>query len=138
MTFITHDEYIAYHGTEIPQEDFPRFAARACEAVDAAVGWQISMEAAEHGNTLPSYPLFVLQQIKLAACAQTEYLYMEGAEAALSGSNDGGDYRIGEAAHVARSGAGGSTGASGKPMLCPKALDAISPTGMLYRGVPVC
>ena len=138
MTFITHDDYIAYHGTPIPQEDFARFAARACEAVDAATGWQISLEAAQHGDTLPGFPAFVIQQIKLAACAQAEYLYFEGEEAALSGFGDGGDYRIGEAAHVARGASGGSTGASGKPMLCAKALDALSPTGLLYRGVSVC
>ena len=137
MTFITYDEYIAYNGVEIPAEDFLRIAARACEAVDAATGWQIS-QLANPCRPLPFSP-FIVGQIKLAAFAQCEYLYYEGEETALNGSGSGGGgYRIGEASDVggtasARS-AGDSANAGG---LCQKAMAALMPTGLLYAGVPV-
>lgn len=137
MTFISYDEYLAYNGVEIPADDFLRIAARACEAVDAATGWKISM------NATPCEPLpftgFVLRQIKLAACAQCEYLYYEGDEAALDGANTGGgDYRIGEASNVGSRSSGTSAGANANArMLCQKAMAALVPTGLLYAGVPV-
>ena len=42
MTFITYEDYAAYNGIEIADADFQQYATRACEAVDAATGWQIT------------------------------------------------------------------------------------------------
>lgn len=137
MTFLTYDEYIAYNGVEIPADDFLRIAARACEAVDAATGWQIS-QLASPCRPLPFVP-FIVQQIKLAACAQCEYLYYEGEEAALNGADSGGrGYRIGEASDVGGASSARSGGdSSNAGMLCQKAMAALMPTGLLYAGVPV-
>lgn len=137
MTFLTYDEYIAYNGVEIPADDFLRIAARACEAVDAATGWQIS-QLSNPCRPLPFVP-FIVQQIKLAACAQCEYLYYEGEETALNGSDSGGrGYRIGEASDVGGASSARSGGdSSNAGMLCQKAMAALMPTGPLYAGVPV-
>lgn len=136
MTFLTYDEYLAYNGVEIPAEDFLRIAARACEAVDAATGWQIT-QLTKPGEAMP-FCAFIVQQIKLAACAQCEYLYYEGEETALNGAGASGGYRIGEASDVGGSASSRSAGDSANAgMLCQKAMAALMPTGLLYAGVPV-
>lgn len=133
MTFIIYEDYAVYNGIEIAEADFQQYAARACEAVDAATGWQITQ-----AGGICFYNAFIRRQLRLAACAQCEYLYLEGADAALAGAESGGGYHIGKASQTAGSGAGASTGAStGAGMLCQKALDALMPTGLLYAGVPV-
>lgn len=132
MTFITYEDYAAYNGIEI-DADFPQYAARACEAVDAATGWQITQ-----AGGIRDYIPFIRHQLRLAACAQCEYLYLEGADAALAGAESGGGYHIGKASQTAGSGASQASGAArGAGMLCQKALDALMPTGLLYAGVPV-
>jgi hypothetical protein len=132
MTYITYDDYAAYNGIEISVEDFPQYAARASEAVDAATGWKLSM-----AGGIAGYSGFIRGQIVLACCAQCEYLYLEGADAALAGAESGGGYHIGKASQTAGSGSMAAGVDAGAGMLCQKALDALMPTGLLYAGVPV-
>ena len=129
MSYITMDDYIAYNGEEIPAEDLLRCIERASEAVDASTGWQIRRRG------LDDFSDFDRQQIKLAVCAQAEYLYLAGVEAALdSGMAAGGGYSIGKTS-ITGGGQGSSTGAGGRRSLCNKALEALWITGLLYRGV---
>jgi hypothetical protein len=132
MTYITYDDYAAYNGIEISTEDFPQYAARASEAVDAATGWKLSM-----AGGIAGYSEFIRGQIILACCAQCEYLYLEGADAALAGAENVGGYHIGKASQTTGSGSRAAGVDAGAGMLCQKALDALMPTGLLYAGVPV-
>lgn len=131
MTFITYEDYSAYNGMEISAEDFPQYAARASEAVDAATGWKLTLAGGIDG-----FSTFIRGQVVLACCAQCEYLYLEGADAALTGSESGGGYHIGKASQTAGNGSRASGVDAGAGMLCQKAIDALVPTGLLYAGVP--
>lgn len=132
MNLITIDDYLAYNGMEIPAEEFLQLAARASEAVDAATGWQITQ-----AGGLSGYNTFIQGQIKLACCAQCEYLYLEGEDAALNGAGSDGGYHIGKASQTAVRASTASQSGYGAGMLCGKALAALMPTGLLYAGVPV-
>ena len=133
MAYITKSEYDAYLGEAIPADDFPRYAARASEAVDAACGWKIALAGLE------SFDSFDQTQIKLAVCAQCEALYLGGIENALGDSaGTGGYYSIGKTSVMSYGGKQGSTGSgSAATQLCAKASGALFPTGLLYTGVAV-
>ena len=122
MSWITEMDYRNYDGERIPPEEFPRYAQRACEAVDAASGWKIARAG------MDSFDDFVQRQICAAACAQAEFLWLHGAEAALDGSAHGG-YTIGKTQ------ISGSASVLRRGGLCAKALHALAPTGLLYAGV---
>lgn len=133
MIFITVEDYLTYNGITISAADFPRFAARASEAVDAATGWKLTQ-----AGGLSGYCSFIQGQVKLACCAMCEYLYLEGEDAALDGASSGGGYHIGKASQTAGNGSSASTaGAGAALMLCEKAYMALVPTGLLYAGVEV-
>ena len=132
MTLITVEDYLTYNGIDIPAEDFLQVAARASEAVDAATGWQITQ-----AGGLSGYSEFIQGQVKLACCAQCEYLYLEGEDAALNGAGADGGYHIGKASQTAGGASRSAQSGSGAGMLCNKALAALMPTGLLYAGVPV-
>ena len=131
MAYITAVDYAAYGGMEIPDAEFAVYAERASEAVDAATGWKL----AQMIDIDTGLNAFMLRQVKLACCAQTESLYMNGIETALDGGSSSGDgYHIGKASiTVMRS--SGSGGGSGTAGLCIKAWQALVPTGLLYTGV---
>ena len=85
MMFIDAEIYAEYAGEAIPGDEFARYAARACEAVDAATGWKLTQMW--DGGELPG---FVRKQVELACCAQAEYLYINGADTALDGVSGAG------------------------------------------------
>lgn len=130
MTFITEEDYAAYAGETVPEEEFDRYAARACEAVDAATGWKITQAG------IGSYSEADQAQIVLAACAQLEALWLNGIESMLGASagSDGG-YTIGKTNVYGMKGAGSNASVSAVPQLCGKAVHALFPTGLLYVGV---
>lgn len=130
MTFIDINDYTEYLGEPIPSEDFPRYAARASEAVDAATGWRISARRLENFSEADQ------AQIRLAVCAQCEAYWLNGAETALgaAASGDGG-YTIGKTNVYGMRGQAASVATSAVPGVCGKALQALFPTGLLYAGV---
>ena len=133
MSYITMDDYQAYGGEEIAVEDFPTFAERASEAVDAKTGWMVKQRG------LDDFGEFDQQQIKLACCAQAEYLYYNGIETALGGMfASGGGYTIGRTSITGGGSSAASTGGGTAGGLCAKALEALWITGLLYRGVRMC
>ena len=126
MRFISESDYMDYHGEDIPPDEFLRYAARASEAVDAATGGQIGRMGG-----LEALTGYVAAQVKLACCAQAEYLYLLGADAALDGVATGG-YQIGKSQVIA---SGNSAGGRLPGGLCHKAWQALAATGLLYSGV---
>lgn len=126
MRYISDFDYLDYHGENIPADEYDRFAARACEAVDVATGGQIGRAGGP--DALPEY---TAAQVRLACCAQAEYLYLQGADAALDGVAGSG-YQIGKSQVIA----GGSSAGGRLPGgLCRKAWQALAVTGLLYTGV---
>ena len=130
MWTIDEAAYRAYRGEEIPAAEFPRIMARACEAVDAATDWQISAVDGPGG-----FSEFTARQITLAACSQAEWLWLNGIDTALDGGNAGGGYTIGRASITGGGSASGGGSRSGG--LCSKAIAALAPTGLMYRGLDV-
>ena len=132
MAYITYADYTAYLGEAIPADDFPRYAARASEAVDAACGWKIASAGLE------SFDSFDQAQIKLAVCAQCEAYWVDGIESALGSSGGGASgYSIGKASVTARAASAVASASAGGTALCSKAVTALFPTGLLYAGVTV-
>lgn len=127
MKLITEFDYMDYHGEHIPADEFDRYAARASEAVDAATGGRIA-----RAGGIAALPEFAQAQVKLACCAQAEYLYLQGADAALDGVATGG-YQIGKTYMYANSNS--SAGGRLAGGLCRKAWHALASTGLLYSGV---
>ena len=129
MLFIDAEIYAEYDGEAITGDEFARYAARACEAVDAATGWKLS-QMWDSGEL----PGFVRKQVELACCAQAEYLYINGADAALDGVSGAG-YMIGKTQVVVAANAQSESVNAGG--LCRKAWSALAATGLLYTGVGV-
>lgn len=128
MKLISEFDYMDYHGENIPADEIDRYVARACEAVDAATGGQIGRMGG-----LAALSAYAAAQVKLACCAQAEYLYLQGADAALDGAATSG-YQIGKSQVIA----GGSSAGGRLPGgLCRKAWQALAVTGLLYSGVNV-
>ena len=130
MLLVTASDYQDYHGEDIPSDEFLRYAARASEAVDAATGGRIVRAGGP--AALSEYEQ---AQVKLACCAQAEYLFLQGADAALDGVATGG-YQIGKTYLYANSNSSASGRLAGG--LCRKAWHALAAAGLLDAGVALC
>lgn len=121
--YITMADYIDYRGEDI--DDFERYAQRACQAVDIATNYRLQKRWPD------ALADTVVRRVKLACCAQAEYLYLHGIEAALG--TDAGGYTIGKTTvHSDGSAVSGNPGG-----LCPMAVRTLAGTGLLYTGVNV-
>ncbi len=109
-----------YLGEPIEDANFPRYHARAADALDAAT----------FGRWRRDHPPDVRDAIIRALCAQVAYLYESGASDATDGT--GGSYTVGHVSVQSGSGASGSTAAYGG--LCRSAVMMLAPTGLLYNG----
>lgn len=128
MTWINESDYASYLGQEIEFDEFPRYAARACEAVDMACAGRVP-----DAEALAAFPERVQLRLKQAACVQAEYYALNGVEAATDGSAAMDGYNIGDASVTLHAGSsGGQMAFPGG--LCEKAYGCLALTGLLYRG----
>lgn len=121
--YITMADYDEYRGEDI--DDFERYAQRACQAVDIATNYRLQKRWPDALSET------VVRRVKLACCAQAEYLYLHGIETALGA--DSGGYSIGKT-HVEGSSTSVGSNLGG---LCPMAVRTLAGTGLLYTGVDV-
>ena len=111
-----------YLGEPIPDEEFPRLQARAEDVLMAATFGGLS-----------GHPRHLCGPIKdavlRAACAQVEYIYVNGLEA---GGDESGMSAF-TTGHVSVSGGNGNTNTSTNG-LCKRATIFLMPTGLMYSG----
>ena len=123
--YIDEADYATYNGEDI--DDFERYAKRACEAVDIATNYRLTKL---WPNMLSEG---VQRRVKLACCAQAEFLYMNGIETALDGAAEAG-YQIGKTSSLQGTRQKQTSNPGG---LCAMACRTLARTGLLYTGVPI-
>ncbi len=125
MPYVDQDYYnTQYMGTPIPDEDFPRIAARADDIIDALTRQMMASRG------LAAFPSLVRTLFRRAVCAQMEYLTLNGVETAVMGFT-GESYTVG---HVSVSG-GGKAATGAQSMVCPAAVMLLEQAGLMGRRV---
>ena len=121
MALVDIDFYTdTYMGEAIPADDFPRYEARAEDAILILIN-----KTADEAALIPEA---VLVAVKKAICAQIEYLYEYGLSISVYGKEAGGGFTVGKVSVNN----GGTTGAAGvKSMLAPAIYAYLEQTGLL-------
>lgn len=128
MAYCTIDDYTGvYKGHyDIPSADFDALAERASEVIDSMTNHALMV-----GGGLDDLPQWIVKQVIKATCAQVEFLYINGYDAAVSGGQTG-TYSIGTTSITKNA---SDADSANKCRLVRRLLE---PTGLLYRGVDVC
>lgn len=125
MPYVDISYYIGtYKGEPVDNADFPSLCMRAEELIEEMTMYRISP------ITVLAMPETVQERVKMAVCAQIEYLDANGG----SDMDNGADLQsagLGRFNYTKSSGANGSTEQS---MYAPRAIRLLAPTGLLYRG----
>lgn len=109
-----------YLGEPVTADDFPRYEARAEDAILILIN-----KTADEAALIPEA---VLVAVKKAICAQIEYLYEYGLSVSVYGKEAGGGFTVGKVSVNN----GGTTGAAGvKSMLAPAVYAYLEQTGLL-------
>lgn len=113
-----------YKGETVDSADFPSLCRRAEEIIEEMTVYRVS------SMTFPALPDDVRERVKMAVCAQIEYLDANGG----SDMDNGSDLQsagLGKFNYTKASGTGGSTKQS---IYAPRAVRLLTPTGLMYRG----
>lgn len=113
-----------YKGEAVDSADFPSLCRRAEEMIEEMTVYRVS------SMTFPALPDDVRERVKMAVCAQIEYLDANGG----SDMDNGSDLQsagLGKFNYTKASGTGGSTKQS---IYAPRAVRLLTPTGLMYRG----
>lgn len=125
MPYVDISYYIGtYKGEPVDNADFPSLCMRAEELIEEMAMYRISP------ITVLAMPETVQERVKMAVCAQIEYLDANGG----SDMDNGADLQsagLGKFNYTKSSGVNGSTEQS---MYAPRAIRLLAPTGLLYRG----
>lgn len=125
MPYVDISYYIGtYKGEPVDNADFPSLCMRAEELIEEMTMYRISP------ITVLAMPETVQERVKMAVCAQIEYLDANGG----SDMDNGADLQsagLGKFNYTKSSGVNGSTELS---MYAPRAIRLLAPTGLLYRG----
>lgn len=128
MALVTYEYYSGtYLGEPVAEADFPRYDKRA--------ETQIFVLTNLTETTAAELPEETLDLIRMAVCAQIEYLWENGIEVAVSGSEGGGGFTVGKVS--IREGGGSSALRASQTMLAPAVYAYLERTGLLYSAVPV-
>lgn len=120
------DKYYAdtFKGEPVDDADFPSLCMRAEELIEEMTMYRITP------TTVLAMSEAVQERVKMAVCAQIEYLDANGGSDMDSGA-DLQSAGLGKFNYTKSSGANGSTEQS---MYAPRAIRLLAPTGLLYRG----
>lgn len=126
MAIVTYEYYTStYYGEPIAETAFPRYDARAEEAITAIT----------RGADYSSLPSAFQELYKKAICAQVEYYVLQGLNVATEGASGGGSYTIGKISVSNGSGNRASDFNAAYMSIAPKARDLLEQTGLLGRSV---
>lgn len=125
MPYVDREYYVGtFKGEPVDDADFPSLCMRAEELIEEMTMYRITP------TTVLAMPEAVQERVKMAVCAQIEYLDANGG----SDMDNGADLQsagLGRFNYTKSSGANGSTEQS---MYAPRAIRLLAPTGLLYRG----
>lgn len=125
MPYVDNKYYAdTFKGEPVDDADFPSLCMRAEELIEEMTMYRITP------TTVLAMQEAVQERVKMAVCAQIEYLDANGG----SDMDNGADLQsagLGRFNYTKSSGANGSTEQS---MYAPRAIRLLAPTGLLYRG----
>lgn len=125
MPYVDNKYYAdTFEGEPVDDADFPSLCMRAEELIEEMTMYRITP------TTVLAMQEAVQERVKMAVCAQIEYLDANGG----SDMDNGADLQsagLGRFNYTKSSGANGSTEQS---MYAPRAIRLLAPTGLLYRG----
>nr|DAZ09741.1 MAG TPA: Head Tail Connector Protein [Caudoviricetes sp.] len=125
MPYVDREYYVGtFKGEPVDDADFSSLCMRAEELIEEMTMYRITP------TTVLAMPEAVQERVKMAVCAQIEYLDANGG----SDMDNGADLQsagLGRFNYTKSSGANGSTEQS---MYAPRAIRLLAPTGLLYRG----
>lgn len=125
MPYVDREYYVGtFKGEPVDDADFASLCMRAEEVIEEMTMYRITP------TTVLAMPEAVQERVKMAVCAQIEYLDANGG----SDMDNGADLQsagLGRFNYTKSSGANGSTEQS---MYAPRAIRLLAPTGLLYRG----
>lgn len=118
---VDYEYYInTYMGDFIAAEDFPRYEARAEDAILILIN-KTADEAA-------ALPVAVLTAVKKAISAQIEYLFENGISVSVYGKEAGGGFTVGK---VSVNNGSNAVAAGAKSMLAPAVYAYLERTGLM-------
>lgn len=113
-----------FKGEPVDDADFPSLCMRAEELIEEMTRYRVTPV------TVLTMPETVQERVKMAVCAQIEYLDANGG-ADMDNGADLQSAGLGKFNYTRSVGANGSTEQS---MYAPRAIRLLAPTGLLYRG----
>ena len=125
MPYVDGGYYVGtFKGEPVDDADFPSLCMRAEELIEEMTMYRITP------TTVLAMQEAVQERVKMAVCAQIEYLDANGG-ADMDNGADLQSAGLGKFNYTKASGANGSTEQS---TYAPSALRVLAPTGLLYRG----
>lgn len=121
MGLVSYEFYTnTYYGEPVSVDDFPRYEARAEDAILIVIN-----KTADEAALLPEA---VLLAVKKAICAQIEYLFEYGLSVSVYGKEAGGGFTVGK---VSVNNGSASAGAGARSMIAPAVSVYLERTGLL-------
>lgn len=125
MPYVDREYYVGtFKGEPVDDADFPSLCMRAEELIEEMTRYRVTPV------TVLAMPEAVQERVKMAVCAQIEYLDANGG-ADMDNGADLQSAGLGKFNYTKASGANGSTEQS---IYAPRTLRILAPTGLLYRG----
>lgn len=125
MSYVTKNYYDStFKGESVDDADFPSLSRRAEEIIEEMTMYKLTLP------TFNEMPEAMQERVKLAVCAQIEYLDQNGG----SDMDNGADLQsagLGKFNYTKSTGANGSATQS---IYSPRAQRILLPTGLMYRG----
>lgn len=125
MPYVDSKYYLdTFKGEPVDDADFPLLCMRAEEIIEEMTMYRVTPV------TILAMPECVQDRVKMAVCAQIEYLDANGG-ADMDNGADLQSAGLGKFNYTKSSGANGNAEQS---MYAPRAIRLLAPTGLLYRG----
>lgn len=125
MPYVDREYYVGtFKGEPVDDADFPSLCMRAEELIEEMTMYRVTPV------TVLNMPETVQERVKMAVCAQIEYLDANGG-ADMDNGADLQSAGLGKFNYTRSVGANGNTEQS---MYAPRAIRLLAPTGLLYRG----
>lgn len=122
---VSYDYYTStYYGEPVSAEDFPRFEARAENAILIVINKTVDEAAA--------LPAAVLAAVQNAICAQIDYLFEYGVGVSVYGKEAGGGFTVGK---VSVNNGSSTVAAGARSMIAPAVYAYLERTGLLNPAV---
>ena len=119
---VSYDYYKnTYYGEPVAADDFPRYEARAEDAILLYIKKTVDEAAV--------LPAAVLTAVQKAICAQIDYLFEYGMSVSVFGKEAGGGFTVGKVSVNNGSAIGAASGA--RSMIVPAAYAYLERTGLL-------